>query len=468
MSNSASHSADQPANQPLQDEIRNLRQQVHLAREGGQKPALALALASLSLALFQARSYEDGLANFDEAEKLAAETDDWQLQARCFGIKAAAYQEAKRYPDGYEAISQMLRLAELHSDQALQCDALIGQAQMLIDSGEPMLAEPRLRQARTLADALNDRRRQMTALGTLGNLALARALLPEALGYCEEALGLAVALEDRHAEMGFLTNVGTVLAWLEQHARSAATFQRLLALSTEQAHPTGQLTALRYLTENLVKSGQPESALEYGQRAIALARELDDPNAALAVYPTVALACYYLNRVETAHHWLREAVACARAAQDLEKELNLLLNLGESYMAQEQHAEALPIYEQALEGAVRLERRTDEAYLVGRLGAVCAGLGQLERAISYHQRAVELAQQRMLPELEGDQFSMLALAYLDLNQPDEARKCCRRAITIYAAAGLREQEANAHNLLMQIAAPNQNVLDSLDQAGQAG
>jgi tetratricopeptide (TPR) repeat protein len=104
----------------------------------------------------------------------------------------------------------------------------------------------------------------------------------------------------------------------------------------------------------------------------------------------------------------------------------------------------------ALDGAKQLGRQADEAYLIGRIGFTLAELGRTDEAIAYHEQAVELARQRVIPDLEGQQLSMLAMAYLERQELNKARSYCAAAIQIYTDAKLNAEAENARRLLAEI------------------
>jgi len=52
---------------------------------------------------------------------------------------------------------------------------------------------------------------------------------------------------------------------------------------------------------------------------------------------------------------------------------------------------AISSYKNALEFAVRLQQRTAEARLLGRIGAVYADVGELENSNDYLQRSMSLS-----------------------------------------------------------------------------
>ena len=131
---------------------------------------------------------------------------------------------------------------------------------------------------------------------------------------------------------------------------------------------------------------------------------------------------------------------------------------------------AINAYEEALSGAVRLSRQQDEAYLTGRIGVALAEAGRVDEALARHERALELAREREIPELEAEQLSMLAMAHLDLARRggmvngaaaagqahvDRARAYAQSSLEIFARAEQSERVASARRLLNDIDAVTQ-------------
>ena len=112
--------------------------------------------------------------------------------------------------------------------------------------------------------------------------------------------------------------------------------------------------------------------------------------------------------------------------------------------------DALAIYKDADDKAKEIDRKKDAAYLTGRIGITLAELGRLDEAIPYHERALEQAKSRQLPELAGEQLSMLALAYKDKSEFDKASSYCRKAIQVFSSAGFEQQAQNTRQLLAEI------------------
>lgn len=192
-----------------------------------------------------------------------------------------------------------------------------------------------------------------------------------------------------------------------------------------------------------------EQVVEYGVQALDLASKMGRDSLLFELLESLILANYRLGQFAEAESLTSEAISLARLSGDESKETDLMLSLGESYMLSGLPEQALAAYAGALNGAVEFERTRDEAYLTGRMGIALAELSRIDEAMGYHRRAIELAQQREIPDLEGEQLSMLAFAYLEKQDFDRARTHCLKAIDVLTNAGLTESADNARALLAQ-------------------
>lgn len=435
-----------------QEHLIACREAVDRARQSGDSRQLSLALIDLGSALFQTRVFDQGVATLDEAEQLAAAVNDLPFLAHCLGLKAAAYQDAGRFHNAYEVIERVVELAQVHDEQGLKCDALITQSQILANSGDPMAALDRMEAARTLANGIDDKRHLMKVFGTLGDIEASRAAFDNAQTDFEIAAAWASKLGDKRAECGYLLNLGTVLNWQGILPQALQVFERVVAIAQEIGERDAELAALQNATQCLHKLNAPERVLPLSRRGILLSLELARHDLAFSFFEATALAHHQLGEHAEALEVLQEAIKYAQSNDDPNDEANMLLHLGESYLAMEQYARALEPFETVSRILRQLGREIDHAYVVGRIGAVLAESGRVDEAIPYHERAIELARQHRITELEAEQLTMLALAYRDQRDLDRAQGCAREAVELFSSIGLETEADRAHQLLAEVSA----------------
>lgn len=444
---------DQKKQESPRQNVENCRAALQVMSDGGNEHGMSIASANLGFALFQVRNFEEGVAQFDGAINLANKLQDISLQVRILGIKTLAFQLIGRLPDAFVVAGEILKLGESHGDMGFKCDALASQGQILLDSGEPIIAFDKLKAAREIATEIDDKRRLMNVLGALGNYSLAITSLDQSQAYFEKALGLAISLEDKRAEIGFRGNQAAVMAWQGNHAQAAPLFEQVLILIQDQENMEATIQAIRHLVNCYAKLKDDNKVVEYSLRGIEHAKDVD-ADATLNFYEALIAAYYRTNYYDQAHVMTQRVIELAQKAQNQSKTVDLLLGLGESQFLVKNFDEALIAYKEAVLGAKELGRLKDEAYLTGRIGATLAELGELESAVGYHQQAINLARNLDISALEGEQLSMLALAYFELKNYENARENCQSAIKVYLSADLKEESERARRLLEEIACIN--------------
>ena len=429
--------------------IKLCREELIAAREGDDSRQISMTAASLGLALSQAYKSAEGLKYLNEAIQIAKKVDDLGLHVHCLGMKALAFQFIGRFPDAFKVAEEILKLGEKHEDDALRFDAFASMGQILMESGEEILALEKFKEAQEISDTIDDPRRTMNIRSAMGNYSLNVAAPDQAFDYFEDALAIAVSLGDKNTEIGLLGNLGTILSWKEQHREAVQAFEAVLDHVRKEGNKEVEAQTLRHLANSHNQLKQPNKVLEYAKAGLAL-DEWIDTQITVFFYEKIIATHYKLGENEEAEAYTLQAIEFAASRGDEGKELDFLLSLGESFVLSGKPEEALDIYKKAVQKANNADRKKDAAYLTGRVGITLAELGQLSEAVTYHETAVKLAQERNLADLEGEQLLMLAIAYFEKNDNKKAQEYCQAAIQVYVKTGLKEDEQKARQLLAKI------------------
>lgn len=419
---------------------------VEEARQTGNQTQLCLALANVGLMAFVERDYQAGMQAFDEGYAIVTELNRPRLTAQFLGIKSQAFQEANRLHDAFNTVQEIYALAERVDDDAMKCDALTAQGQILVAAGDEQKGFECLQMARVLADASDDDVRQMRVRSAMGHMHLNLGGLAEATAYFDVALACALRLENSEAECGFRLNLGTLYHWQGQFERAVEMLEMVLPLAADQNTPSVELSARLHLVQCLIALEQFEATSTHIAVALELADTLDDTNGLEALYDAQIQVYRATNQPQA----LLQALHHALDVASTERKLELQMQLGDAYLDAALYPEAERAYRHALGIARAYENHVEEVILVGRLGVAQAEQGQLSQAIKHHQNAMALAQQRSLPVLQAEQLLMLAMAYAQQDDKDQARNCCSQAIGIYSVLGAQEGQAQAQQLLQQI------------------
>ncbi|MEN8242390.1 MAG: tetratricopeptide repeat protein [Chloroflexota bacterium] len=427
------------------------REDLEEARASEDQHRISLATANLGLAYFNAKKFKEGEKSFREAEKIVEEVDDFSLRVKFLGIKTLAYQFSGQLPVAFQVAQDIQELAEDQEVIGLQSDALATQAQILIESGDEIGSLDKFNAALKIAEESEDKKRIMRVKGALGHYSLAIGSGQQAETYFEEARDLARDLGDRGSEIGYQGNLGTLFEWKGDYPQAKEIFEDVLAFMRETGNQQAEIQALHHLIQISTKLQNNSQSVEYSRRGIELTKK-DDIDTLFFFYENLISALYRSEKIDQAHTATKEALERARSAEDTEKEVSLLLSLGESYMLTDKLELALETYQLALDGTQRLQRLVDRAYLLGRTGVVLAELEKTDEAIVYHQQSLEAARNHELIGLEGEQLTMLAIAYRDKNEMGKAKDYANQALQVFLNSEKELEAEKVRQLLSEFKA----------------
>ena len=417
------------------------------AEKKGSPKEHSLALANYGYALSINNRRTEGMDYFDQAEVIAGtDVEDINVMAHGLGLRSLVYQESKRLPDAYQTSAKMLRLAREEGNTAIECDAVANQAQILLDSGEISGALRKFQEAETLAKVMGDDERLMRIKGALGNLSLHAPSLENAEEYYREALKLAEQIGHTEAEIGFKGNLGSVLAWQGKHAQALEIFEEILPYHQSREDRDQLIQLLQKMVRSYNSLQNNDQVFQHAFQAMEMLDDQKDQRVFDFLEPVI-LAYFREGKNQEANNMISEAITIARSLGDQEREVEFLMNLGESFVASAMNERALDIYQDALEITQEIHRPHYQTHIYGRMGFIYAEMGRLEEAVENHQQAIQLAQEQHQGPLEGNQRSMLALAYQELGQPQKAREQAQKALDIFQNTG-KEQEAEKVQLLL--------------------
>ncbi len=186
--------------------------------------------------------------------------------------------------------------------------------------------------------------------------------------------------------------------------------------------------------------GQVEKAIEYYERALAIAGEIGDRRNEGAWQGNLGIAYRNLGQVEKAIEYYERALAIAGEIGDRRGEGNRLGNLGNAYRNLGQVEKAIEYYERALVIAGEIGDRRGEGADLGNLGIAYSNLGQVEKAIEYYERALAIDMEIGDRRGEGADLGNLGNAYRDLGQVEKAIEYYERALAIAGEIGDRRNE----------------------------
>jgi tetratricopeptide (TPR) repeat protein len=293
--------------------------------------------------------------------------------------------------------------------------------------------------------ALNEaQRRFFRAVGVMAEggfapLAVA-GVLEEAAGQVERGLGDLAALS--------LVRPGSVRGRYELHTL-LADYSRTLAREAGEweglraAHLEYYVTYAERYTDDY---GALEAELSNLMAAGEWARETGENECVQSLAEWLyASGVHFLDLrgyVDEAMRLLGWAVEAARAIGDRRGEGIWLANLGSAYVALGEVRRAIEYHEGALEIAREIGDRRNEGAWLGNLGIAYAALGEVRRAIEYCKQALVIA--REIGDRRGEEIWLgnLGIAYAALGEVRRAIEYHEEALEIDREIGDRRGEGN--------------------------
>jgi tetratricopeptide (TPR) repeat protein len=182
-------------------------------------------------------------------------------------------------PSWQEQAEQQLVEARRIGDKGQEVSALADIGLLDLDVGRLPQAVAHLEQALAIAQALGDRAHEGDVRGILGLVRMKGGRPEEARQQLEQALGLVRAAGDTLAEKLILERLATVRAFQGDSIAAMGLLADALSLARtlgDRQHEAGLLWHLAILQ---AEAGQQEQSLDYGQQAVEMLQELDQPQA---------------------------------------------------------------------------------------------------------------------------------------------------------------------------------------------
>ena len=387
----------------------------------------------------------------------------------------SAYREAVEYFE--QALRALPHLPEQRATREQAIDLRLALRSALAPSGNSGRILAYLREAESLAMALDDPRRLGRVLLFLAShytqvgeydqaiaaaqraLALAAAggdvvlqanqylgQAYEAQGNYRRAIDATVASLDRtrrHERFGqvFLPAVtsrarlATCHAELGMFAEGRVLGEEGLRIAEEVAHPGSPMRAYHGLGLLALRQGDLPRALPRLERAMGICQDADLP----VFFPMTAAAlgaAYTLGgRIADAVSLLTQAMAQISAMEMVRNQAFCCLSLGEAQLLANRLEEAQALAEQALTLARAHQERGHQAYALRLLGDIAARREPLEctQAESFYRQALALAEELGMRPLQAHCHCGLGTLYAKVGQREQARTALATAIDLYRA-----------------------------------
>jgi DNA-binding SARP family transcriptional activator/tetratricopeptide (TPR) repeat protein len=278
-------------------------QALQLARATGNRPSELEVLVGLgNIHLRQGRTTR-ATDHFEQALQLARATGNRPSKLEALFGLGHIHRLQGRQAMAADHFGQALQLARATGNRPSELEVLVGLGHIHLRQGQFAQATECYRGALELANATGNRPSKLTALTGLGHTHRLQGQYALAADHFERAVQLGDAAGNRSGALSALIGLGDVHRLQGRHTLAIDYYQRVLTLAHKEGDRNWQFEAWQGLGR-LRQADRPEVAIAHHDKALALARELGQPEDQARAHDGLAHSYHALNQHEQARmHW---------------------------------------------------------------------------------------------------------------------------------------------------------------------
>ncbi|MBD1877640.1 CHAT domain-containing tetratricopeptide repeat protein [Coleofasciculus sp. FACHB-T130] len=259
----------------------------------------------------------------------------------------------------------------------------------------------------------------------------------------QNSQALAQTPAEREAEADRLLEQGIEQQKKGQFRAALQSGQEALKIYREIADRKGEGAVLNNLGEAYRSLGEYTRAIEFYQQSLAVDRSLGNRKGESYVLNNLGIVHHHLGDYAKAIDYFEQRLTIAREIRDRSGEQGALGNIGIVFYSLGNYVKAIDFHRQSLAIARELGDRSGEGASLNNLGIAYDSLGDYPRAIEYYQQRLPLARELGERHAEGQVLGNLGVAYMDLRDYPKAIEYLQQRIAIAREIGDRLGEATA-------------------------
>ncbi|MEZ4864075.1 MAG: DUF2791 family P-loop domain-containing protein [Caldilineaceae bacterium] len=274
----------------------------------------------LGLVYRQQGKFDEAQSEFIESITLNRQQEDRYNEAQTLHALGALAHLHRNYEEALVYFQQALAISEMIGDRVGTGASKLGIAQTLSTLGDHSKAEPLLREALTIQQALNNRWWEINIWNELGILYLIVGDYTTAQTSLGHGLRLSQEIGYEAGQAYLLCNLGQILREIHKTAEAINVLQEGLQLARLQKDTHLEAIYLSDLALTYLQQGHFAEAVEYAQMSLLQYKALGVELSTTSVLATLAQGQYRLERkaeaIATAQETIRILDACAGEGPD--------------------------------------------------------------------------------------------------------------------------------------------------------
>jgi serine/threonine protein kinase/predicted negative regulator of RcsB-dependent stress response len=312
-----------------------------------------------------------------------------------------------------------------------------------LDLSEKLPPQERYRIQANYAQISNDNRKAIEAYENLEKASPEDVDVHFRLGGLYESTGAydkaraelakVLAIDPKHVDA--LLAAGRVEIRSKNPKGSLDYLNRGLSLAVELDNADGKATILNAIGAAYEQLNKPDEALRNYNESLTIKRTLGQKPGAALTLGNIARVQASLGKPEEAYKSYQEALKLQRETGD-KKGLGItLINLGELYTERNRLEDALNAYKESLQIQRDVGDENRQAVCLNNIGNVYLAKGQASDALTYYERALELRKKANIPSQVGETLHNLGEASLKAGDYGRSLDYHLQALDLFRGSG---------------------------------
>lgn len=246
-------------------------------------------------------------------------------------------------------------------------------------------------------------------------------------------LGKVLAIDPKHVDA--LLAAGRVEIRSRNPKGSLDYLNRGLTLAIQLDNPDGKATILNAMGAAYLQLDKPDDAMRNYQESLSIKRSLDQKPGVALTLTNIARVQVGLGKPDDAYKSYQEAVRLQREIGDKKGLGVTLINLGQLYTERSRYDDALKAYKETLQIQRDLGDENMQGLCLNNIGNVYLAKGQSSDALTYYERALELRKKANIPSQVGETLHNLAEASLKAGDYGQSLDYHLKALELFRNSG---------------------------------
>jgi eukaryotic-like serine/threonine-protein kinase len=210
---------------------------------------------------------------------------------------------------------------------------------------------------------------------------------------------------------------------------------RGLTLAIQTGNADGKATILNVIGAAYEQLNKPDDAMRNYQESLSIKRSLNQKPGIALTLGNIARVQASLGKPDDAYKSYLEAMRLQREIGDKKGLGVTLINLGEWYRERSKYDDALSAYKESLQIHRDVGNENNQAVCLNNIGDVYLAKGQPSDALTYYERALELRKKANIPSEVGETLHNLGEASLKAGDYGQSLDYHLKALELFRSSG---------------------------------